>query len=356
MSSARSRENSPEPAPSLARDIAETETIPCTPRESSRNVAEQASSISERSVAGPSKPVSGAGALPPNLSFAPSPSRSTTVRTVVRPPTLVEPPQAKSSRWRSPVMPRTDSYMAVPCGSFRPTVVRASSLTRARSPSYVSPKSGSRSVNVASPCNARSMFRDFRMPVTQGPPVAVTRPAPSPQPLKQCRLSPKPQPALVLHAVPVASPVQAIGRAAPAAVPAPTAVPASMIRSAVSLYALPAAMAAATASGKAAPALGPRAQARHIQSPRQTLRPIAREVCFTGSPAAAAVQAAPADQAKAASAGQVMLMQVPHWAYAASQPAHQVAAAPSLPARENTGERKPEVPSTMPMCPSRPLL
>lgn len=344
MSSARSRENSSEPVPGLARDIAETETIPCTPRVSSRNVVERASSLTGRSVAGPSKPISGAGALPPNLSFAPSPSRSTTVRTMVRPPrspTLVEPPRAKSSRWRSPMMPRTDSYLAVPCSSLRPTVVRASSLTRARSPSCVSPKPGSRSVNVASPCSSWSMLRDLRMPVPQGSPTAVARPAPSPQPqqlpLQQCCLSPTAQP--VLHAVPVASPVQAIGRAAPSAVPA------SLLRTAVSLYALPA---AAAAPGKAAPALGPCAQARHVQSPRH-VRPIAgaREVCLTGSPAAAAVQVAPAGQ----------VMQVPHWAFASPQPAaHQVAAAQSLPARENTGERKPEVPSTMPMCPSRPLL
>lgn len=357
MSSARSRENSPEPAPGLVRDIAETETIPCTPRVSSRSVVDRASS---RAAAGPSKllnPISGAGALPPAASFAPSPSRNTTVRTMVRPPrspTLVDPCQAKGARWRSPMMPRTDShglmmprtdsYFAVPCvpcSSMRPTVVRASSVSRAQSPSCVSPKLGSRSVNVASPCPSWSMIRDFRMPVIQGIPAATAHPAtssPAPAltlPLHPSCLSPTAQP--VLHAVPVASPVQAAGRAVPPAVPA------SLLRSAVSLYALPTAAAvsrlpgdcqgitgspvsaSSVARSAAAPAVGPCAQARHVQSPRH-VRPIAgtRENCPTGS-----LEAAPAMHQTAFAAPLVVThppVQAPHWALAAPQQALQATA------------------------------
>eukprot|EP00930_Biecheleria_cincta_P000187 TRINITY_DN1003_c0_g1_i5.p1 TRINITY_DN1003_c0_g1~~TRINITY_DN1003_c0_g1_i5.p1 ORF type:complete len:532 (-),score=75.95 TRINITY_DN1003_c0_g1_i5:58-1653(-) len=362
MSSARSRENSSEPGPSLARDIAETETVPCTPRVSSRSVVDRASSFTRRAVAGPSKqqnPISGAGALPPAVSFAPSPSRSTAVRTMVRPPrspTLVEPCQAKGARWRSPIMPRTDSYFAVPCSSLRPVVVRASSLSRARSPSCVSPKLGSRSVNVASPCPSWPMIRDFRMPVTQGPQAAVAHPATSPPapppalPLHQCCLSPTAQP--VLHAVPVASPVQAAGRAVPP-------VPASLLRSAVSLYALPAATAAGITGsavsappatiGAAAPAPGPRAQARHVQSPRH-VRPTTNTGgnWLTGSPAAAMQHTAHTAPVLVAHP----VTQAPQWAFVPQQ-AHQ-AAAHSLTAQEGGGHL--EAPSTMPMSQSRPLL
>lgn len=374
MSSARSRENSSDPAPGLVRDIAETETIPCTPRVSSRSVADRASSFTRRAAAGPSKhqnPISGAGALPPAASFAPSPSRSTTVRTMVRPPrspNLTEPCQAKGARWRSPMMPRTDSYFAVPCSSLRPTVVRANSVSRARSPSLVSPKLGSRSVNVASPCPSWPMMRDFTMPVTQGTPAATARPATSPPapplPLHPSCLSPTAQP--VLHAVPV----QAAGRAVPPPVPA------SLLRSAVSLYALPTAAAvsrlpsdcqgitgspvsaSSVARSAAAPAPGPVAQAvaqaRHVQSPRH-VRPVAGtlENCPIGSPAAAPAMPQAARAAPPLVVAHPVLQAPPHWAFP-SQQSLQAAPAQSLAAPE--GGANPEAPSTMPMSRSRALL